>query len=82
MLLIKYRRPLLHYLEKKHTVTVHAFTDASGKAYASAIYCHYESVGGKKTVKHIGSRTQLASLKAVSITQLKLRQVGSGMSVV
>ncbi|GFT79963.1 hypothetical protein TNCV_4598461 [Trichonephila clavipes] len=49
------------------------FSDASEKAYAAAIYCHFVSDKGKINVQLITAKTRIAPLKPVSLPRLELR---------
>ena len=51
---------------------LHAFTDASEKAYAATVYSRHEFLDGRVTVMLVASKTRLAPLKAISIPLLEL----------
>ena len=60
-------------LEKRVvTTTIHTFTDASGEAYAAAIYARQQYEDGSTSVRLIVSKSRVAPLSATSIPRLEL----------
>ena len=53
-------------------VTLHTFTDASGKAYGAATYTRYQYKDGTISTRLIASNTRVAPLSATSIPRLYL----------
>ena len=54
------------------TMEIHAFSDASEKAYSAAVYARYEYLDGSFSSRLIASKTRLAPLKTISIPRLEL----------
>ena len=60
-------------LEKRVvTTTIHTFTDASGDAYAAAIYARQQYEDGSTSVRLAVSKSRVAPLSATSIPRLEL----------
>ena len=57
---------------KAVNVSLHTFSDASESAYAASVYVRHENEDGSITARLVGSKTQLAPLKAMSIPRLEL----------
>lgn len=53
-------------------ISLHAFTDASQKAYTATVYARHEYEDGTVSCRLITSKTRLAPLKAMSIPRLEL----------
>ena len=54
------------------SVTLHTFSDASEKAYVTAVYTRHEYEDQSVTTQLIASKTRLSPLKAISIPRLEL----------
>ena len=54
------------------TTTIHTFTDASGEAYAAAIYARQQYKDGSISVRLVVSKSRVAPLSAMSIPRLEL----------
>ena len=60
-------------LEKRViATTIHTFTDASGEAYAAAIYARQQYEDGSLSVWLVVSKSRVAPLSAISIPRLEL----------
>ncbi|XP_036340379.1 uncharacterized protein LOC118749690 [Rhagoletis pomonella] len=51
---------------------LHAFSDASLKAYAAAVYCRFVNDTGQSNVSLIAAKTRVAPLKTVCLPRLEL----------
>ena len=51
---------------------IHAFSDASEKAYAAAVYARYEYIDGSFSSRLVAAKTRLAPLKTISVPRLEL----------
>ena len=58
---------------KKRVITtpIHTFTDASGEAYAAAIYARQQYEDGSLSVRLVVSKSRVAPLSAISIPRLE-----------
>eukprot|EP00112_Aurelia_sp_Birch-Aquarium-sp1_P016020 Seg3592.2 transcript_id=Seg3592.2/GoldUCD/mRNA.D3Y31 product="hypothetical protein" protein_id=Seg3592.2/GoldUCD/D3Y31 len=60
-------------LEKRvFTTSIHTFTDASGEAYAAAIYARQQYDDGSTSVRLVVSKSRVAPLSATSTPRLEL----------
>ena len=60
-------------------VTIHKFSDASEKAYATALYVCHEYEDGTVSTRLVAAKSRLALLKVMSIPQLELMGALAGV---
>ncbi|XP_060800865.1 uncharacterized protein LOC132901873 [Amyelois transitella] len=75
----------------KDTIQIHAFSDASMRAYGAAVYLRIVCNDGKVKTKLIAARTKVAPLKTISLPRLELcgalllsrlmKQIGQAMRI-
>ncbi|XP_070132576.1 uncharacterized protein [Drosophila bipectinata] len=59
-------------LSKEDSIELHAFSDASTKAYAAAVYCRCRNKDGTYSVSLMAAKTRVAPLKQQSLPRLEL----------
>nr|XP_043065771.1 uncharacterized protein LOC122321020 [Drosophila bipectinata] len=59
-------------LSKEDSIELHAFSDASTKAYAAAVYCRCRNKDGTYSVSLMAAKTRVAPLNQQSLPRLEL----------
>ncbi|XP_044574182.1 uncharacterized protein LOC123258378, partial [Drosophila ananassae] len=57
---------------REDSIELHAFSDASTKAYAAAVYCRFRHEDGTYSVSLVAAKTRVAPLKQQSLPRLEL----------
>nr|XP_043068771.1 uncharacterized protein LOC122321876 [Drosophila bipectinata] len=60
-------------LSKEDSMELHAFSDASTKAYAAAVYCRCRNKDGTYSVSLMAAKTRVAPLKQQSLPRLEMK---------